>query len=60
MFAPNWSVFVEYNYINLGTHTEAFSTTPPFSFQINQHIQTIVLGLNLRFNLGGAPIAARY
>jgi outer membrane immunogenic protein len=61
MFAPNWSVFLEYNYMSFGNSTETFSTTPPFSFQINQHVQTIVLGLNLRFNFASAaPVAVRY
>ncbi len=65
MFAPNWSVFVEYNYLNFGSSNVNF-IFPPGSvpsnntFSISQHIQTIVVGLNLRFNFGGAPVAARY
>jgi outer membrane immunogenic protein len=55
MFAPNWSAFVEFDYLGFGTQTVGFAPgiPGPFSFQINQHIQTIEVGLNYRFNWAG-------
>lgn len=59
-FAPNWSTFVEYNYLDFGTGTVAFTgSTAPFSFQVNQHIQAIEVGFNYRFNFA-MPTPARY
>jgi outer membrane immunogenic protein len=65
MFTPNWSVFVEYNYMNFGNPSVNFtlpagSILPAFTFQISQHVQTITAGVNLRFNFGGSPVAAGY
>ena len=70
MFAPNWSVFVEYNYMNFGNPSVGFNVTCPASvappcvptnaFQVSQHIQTILLGVNFRFSLAPAPVVARY
>jgi outer membrane immunogenic protein len=66
MVTPNMSVFVEYNYLDFGTANVNF-TFPPGSipatntFQIAQHIQTIIAGVNFRFNFGGPPVvASRY
>ena len=48
MLGPNWSVFVEYDYMNFGNPTISFpGTVPVNSFQIAQHVQTVMIGLNL-------------
>jgi outer membrane immunogenic protein len=61
MLGPNWSVFLEYDYLNFGTASIGpLGTSPPNTFQIAQHVQTVMLGLNFRLNLGGAPVVARY
>lgn len=61
MFAPNWSAFIEYDYIGLGRRTVTFSpingAPGPFNYQIDQNIQTILLGLNYRFSFGGLVVA---
>lgn len=53
MFAPNWSVFLEYNYIGLGTDRITFqpinSTPTPFAYDIKQNVQTVLLGVNFRW-----------
>jgi outer membrane immunogenic protein len=66
MFAPNWSVFLEYDYLNFGTASVSFSfpagSVPPNNtFQITQHIQAVMFGLNYRFSFAPAPVvAAKY
>jgi len=61
MLGPNWSVFLEYDYLDFGTaNIGPLGTSPPNTFQIAQHVQTVMLGLNFRLNLGGAPVVARY
>jgi outer membrane immunogenic protein len=53
MFAPNWSVFAEYNYIGLGTKGITFqpinSTPAPFIYNIKQNVQTVLVGVNFRW-----------
>ena len=50
MFAPNWSVFVEYDYMNFGNPSVNFTFPSGNSnaFNISQHIQTILVGVNVR------------
>lgn len=51
-FAPNWSVFLEYDYIGLGTKTSIPITDPTigtFPLDAKQDIQMIKTGLNFRF-----------
>jgi len=66
MFAPNWSVFVEYDYLDFGTASVFFgfpagSIPPSNTYQITQHIQAILAGINFRFNFSGdTVVAARY
>ena len=65
-FAQNWSVKVEYNYMDFGTDRIFFTSTgvsptqPPFDEDIRQRIQVVKVGLNYRFDLGKAPVIARY
>ena len=60
MFLPNWSVFLEYNYLDFGTAAVAFPGAPPpgNTFQISQHVQTVMIGLNYRINLAPPPVVA--
>ena len=62
--AQNWSVKVEYNYLDFGTKRIFFTSTgvvpqPPFDEDIEQRIHVAKVGLNYRFDLGGL-VAARY
>jgi outer membrane immunogenic protein len=62
MFRPNWSVFVEYDYIGLGERAVTFAptgpTTGPFVYDIRQNVQMVLVGINVR--LGPAAVVARY
>jgi outer membrane immunogenic protein len=62
MFAPNWSVFAEYDYYDFGTRRLSF-TTPAAALDFNEDIkQTINLGkvgLNYHFNWV-SPVVAKY
>ncbi len=52
-FTQNISAFIEYDYIGLGNNTVAFTGTggfPNFSYQINQNVNLVLAGVNLRFN----------
>ena len=52
-FAPNWSAFIEYDYLGFGNKSVSFAGAgAPFSFKIDQHIQTLEAGINYRFNWG--------
>jgi len=59
-FAPNWSAFVQYNYMGFGTKGVTFSLVPPpgtFVYDIRQNVQTVLFGVNYRFD---GPVVARY
>ena len=64
MFAPNWSAFIEYDYIGLGRQTVRFDpingTPGPFTYQIDQNIHTLLVGINYRFGFGGNAVVAKY
>lgn len=52
MFTPNWSAFIEYNYIGLGGDDVAFTGTngfPNFTYHIDQNVNLVLVGLNYRF-----------
>jgi outer membrane immunogenic protein len=53
MFAPHWSVFVEYDYMGFGTTTQHSSLlVTPFtsvSSNINQNFQTALVGISFRY-----------
>jgi outer membrane immunogenic protein len=64
MFAPNWSVFGEYNYMDFGTRNVNFVTSPqavgiPDVVRTRLKTQTVLAGINYHFNWGG-PVVARY
>ncbi len=53
MFTPYLSAFIEYNYIGLGNNNVAFTGINGFSnftYQINQNVNLVQAGINLRFN----------
>jgi opacity protein-like surface antigen len=53
---PNWTVKLEYNYIDVGSKTVAFAVPPPFdSFSIDQRVHVAKLGVNYLF--GGGAVA---
>jgi outer membrane immunogenic protein len=53
LFLPNWSVFVEYNYMNFGTKDETliFTDGGPETYHIKQNLQAIQVGVNYCFNV---------
>jgi outer membrane immunogenic protein len=60
MFLPNWSAFVEYDYMGFGTKTIPFTAAGggfSESWEIRQNVQAVLVGLNFRFNFGKAPAA---
>jgi len=64
MFAPGWSVFGEYNYMDFGRRDIAF-TAAPGTFGAADIVSTrltvsqALAGVNYKFNWGG-PVVARY
>ena len=51
MFAPNWSAFVEYNYMNFGTNsTTTTCGGGTCSFSSKKDSQNVLLGVNYRFH----------
>lgn len=59
-FAPQWSAKVEYDYMGFGNRTVGYPITTAGTVQFtNQSLQTILVGLNYRFN-GSAAAGARY
>lgn len=56
MFAPHWSVFVEYDYIGLNNTTANFSLLPlppnggaTFPVNVSQNVQMAIVGVNFKF-----------
>lgn len=55
-FAPNWSAFVEYNYLDFGTPGVTFTSAvggPTFPINVKQNINSFMVGLNYRFSALG-------
>jgi outer membrane immunogenic protein len=50
-FLPNWSLFAEYAYYDFGNFnaTLNYGGGPPYTYNEKQTMQTIMLGVNLRF-----------
>jgi outer membrane immunogenic protein len=60
MFTRNWSAFVEYDYMDFGSHTVTFIGEAPnamFPELIKQEIQLVKLGFNYKLDWG-LPVAA--
>jgi outer membrane immunogenic protein len=51
-FAPNWSAFVEYNYMDFGKDksTLAYTNSSTYDYDIKQNMQTVLVGINYRFS----------
>jgi outer membrane immunogenic protein len=64
MFAPGWSVFGEFNYLDFGTKTSAYTVgpfaVPPTDVIRNKlEVEQFLVGVNYKFNFGG-PVVAKY
>jgi outer membrane immunogenic protein len=65
MFAPNWSVFVEYNYMWIEDQSGQHFTAAPGLFppgetlNVKQSVQTVLVGVNYKFRWDG-PVVAKY
>ena len=61
MFAPGWSVFGEYNYMNFGTRAVAVPVVAGVAavFSTELTIQQALVGVNYKFNWGG-PVVGGY
>jgi len=60
LLAPNWSVFAEYNYIDLGTTKPTFirNTDQATLFvDVRREVHAVWIGLNYRF---GSLVSAKY
>ena len=49
MFAPNWSVAIEYGYMGFGTRTISFQSPVSFRDNISQHVQAVLVSMNYHF-----------
>jgi outer membrane immunogenic protein len=63
-FANDWSAKLEYDYYDFGNRsvnfvpvTSIFTATPE---SVDQRIQTVKLGINYRFWIGGSSVVAKY
>ena len=53
MFAPNWSVFAEYNFMGFGTQSANFTGcggTCVVSANAKADVQNVLAGVNYKFN----------
>jgi outer membrane immunogenic protein len=53
MSGPNWTVFIEYDFMGLGTHTTNFGFAGPPAQPVKQNVQTVLIGVNFRFGSVG-------
>ena len=59
-FTPNWSVKLEYNFMDFGRESITFNGLPgTFNFDIDQHVHVFKVGINYRFHWA-APLVASY
>jgi outer membrane immunogenic protein len=59
-FAPNWSAKIEYNYMHFRNSSILFPNNATTVQVTNNTLQTIMVGLNYRFDWGKGPVSARY
>ena len=65
MFAPGWSVFGEFNYLDFGSKDVSFVAAPGAAVGVADVVRTkltveqFLVGVNYKFNLGG-PVIAKY
>ena len=63
IFAPRWSVWLEYDYMGFRKKTTTFDLVPgpgSFQYEIGQNVQAVLVGVNYRFDMGKAPVVAKY
>ena len=66
MFAPNWSAKIEYLYADFGKQdvSSAYLATNGLLYtvdhQFSRNLNIVRAGLNYHFNLGTAPVVAKY
>jgi outer membrane immunogenic protein len=65
MFAPGWSVFGEFNYMDFGRKNVNFVAGPgtvgaPDVIRTRLTVETGLIGVNYKFNWFGGPVVARY
>src|SRR5439155_5828618 len=65
MFAPGWSVFGQYNYMDFGRKDILFTAAPgtvglPSINSTRLTMQPALVGANHKFNFGGGPVVAKY
>ena len=63
MFAPNWSTFIEYDYLGFGSSTFAFAPAAGgvyFPISVKQNINMVLVGVNYRFGQPVGAVAPRY
>jgi outer membrane immunogenic protein len=56
---PNWSVKVEYLYVDLGDHG-VFTAVPPNVEHVSARANIVRVGLNYHFDLSATPVIAKY
>jgi outer membrane immunogenic protein len=54
-FAPNWSAFIEYNFMDFGRNTTrlVYTDATTYDYRVKQEVNMVLFGLNYRF--GGLP-----
>lgn len=66
---PNWSIFVEYDYMDFGSHNTTLAYTSPipaaatpYTYNETHNLQTILAGVNYKFDMFAppAPVVAKY
>jgi len=65
MFAPGWSAFGEFNYMDFGNKNVNFVTAPgvvglPDVVRTKLDIEQFLFGVNYKFNFGGPAVVAKY
>ena len=67
MFVPGWSVFGEFNYLDFGTKTTAYTLgtggapgDPRDVVRNKLYVEQFLVGVNYKFNFGGAAVVAKY
>jgi outer membrane immunogenic protein len=62
MFAPNWDLWVEYDYMGFETKNVSFigegiAAGDPYTANISLNVQKVLLGIDYRISWGNAPVA---
>jgi len=60
--APNWSIAVQYNFVDLGDKDVTFTGggVVTFTDRVDQELHLATVRLNYRFGGFGGPVVARY